>query len=102
MKQIDEAQLEKLFSSQVRLKVVASLITSSPQVFSDIIETLGLTRGNLSSHMKQLEQSNIVKVEKKFVANKPQTSYSVTELGRESFTKYVKMLEQIISSVKED
>lgn len=98
---IDEKVVEKVFSTPVRLKIVAALIARSPLIFSEIISELELTRGNLSSHMKQLESNGFVEVKKEFVNNRPQTSYDITPEGRAAFEQYVKLLESIISSSKE-
>ncbi len=98
---IDEKVVEKVFSTPVRLRIVAALIARSPIIFSEMLKELELTRGNLSSHMKQLEQNSFVTVKKEFVNNRPQTSYEVTKEGQTAFEQYVKLLETIISSSKE-
>ncbi len=94
--ELSDKQIEKIFSASVRLKIVAALISQSPLLFVDVQNELELTKGNLSSHIKQLEDNGIVVVIKKFVGKRPQTSFELTELGREAFNSYVKMLESII------
>ncbi len=98
---IEEKVVEKVFSTPARLRIVSALVASPTIIFSDMMNSLGLTRGNLSSHMKMLEKYEFVTVLKEFVNNRPQTSYKITELGRESFRRYVAILEEIISSTKE-
>lgn len=96
----NEKELEKIFSSPVRLRIMAALVGHSPLTFNDLLEHLGVTRGNLSSHVKALEKHNMLTVTKEFVANKPKTSYNITSLGSQSFTKYVGLLASIIASTK--
>ncbi len=98
---IDERVIEKVFSTPARLRIVSALIASPTIIFSEMMNNLGLTRGNLSSHMKMLEKHEFVSVLKEFVNNRPQTTYKITELGRESFRQYVAILEEIIASTKE-
>jgi len=94
--ELDDKQIEKIFSSSVRLRIVAALMTRSPLLFLEIQDELDLTKGNLSSHMKQLEENGIVIVIKEFVGKRPQTSFEITDDGKCAFTTYVKMLESII------
>jgi len=68
--------------------------------FSDMAGLLQLTRGNLSVHMKTLEELGYVSVKKAFIDNKPKTTYTITRQGRTHFRSYVTMLETIISPVR--
>jgi len=56
------SKLDKIFHDRVRLGVMSILIDSEQEVtFTDLVNKLKLTRGNLSIHMKVLEQNGIVK-----------------------------------------
>ena len=68
--------------------------------FNELIHLLGLTRGNLSMHMKLLNDYNYVSIQKKFVNNKPKTTYQITSAGKKDFKMYIEMLENIISTLK--
>jgi DNA-binding MarR family transcriptional regulator len=41
----------------------------------------GLTKGNLSSHLTKLEEAGLLKMEKRFVNKKPNTSVGLTTVG---------------------
>ena len=97
MKSIDQKEIERVFSSQVRLKIIAALVVKSPLLFSNLIDDLELTKGNLSSHMKNLEDIQFIEINKQFIDKRPQTSYTVTEIGKNSFKRYIEELEKIIS-----
>jgi len=43
-----------------------------------------------------------VTVEKEFVDRKPQTSYELTDLGREKFQEHIKTLEHLLNQVDAD
>ena len=59
-------------------------------------KTIGTTEGNLSTHLSKLEQAGYISVKKSFKGKKPLTTCSLTEKGREAFSKYLKTLEDYI------
>lgn len=64
--------------------------------YTDMKETLGLTDGNLASHVSALEKMEYIEVRKEFVGKKPQTSYSATKLGKLEFQKHIDGLERLL------
>ncbi len=68
--------------------------------FNSLIDKLELTKGNLSVHIKILNENKCIKIEKKFIDNKPNTTYSITETGRNFFAEYINMFDKIISPLK--
>ncbi|KGL62797.1 transcriptional regulator [Polaribacter sp. Hel1_85] len=60
-------------------------------------ELLGVTDGNLASHLKALEKVQYIKVEKQFIGRKPNTKYYTTNLGKLEFKKHIEALEKLIS-----
>lgn len=92
------SRLNKLFENRVRLGIMSVLIVNDSYDFNTLKETLGVTDGNLASHLKALEENNLIRVNKKFIGRKPNTSYSITENGVILFRKHLKALEDIIKS----
>ncbi len=90
--------LNKLFENRVRLGIMSVLIVNDSYNFNNLKETLGVTDGNLASHLKALEQNELIKVNKAFIGRKPNTSYSITEKGETMFRSHIKALEDIIRS----
>jgi len=76
----------KLFDP-VRLQIVALLEDNECVPFKDLKKVLNLSDGNLVSHMRALEQCGLIDVSKAFVGRKPQTSYKLTQKGKDNFTK---------------
>ncbi len=64
--------------------------------FKRLKELLGVTDGNLASHLKALEKMEFISVEKKFIGRKPNTSYSATKQGKIEFKKHIEALEKLI------
>jgi DNA-binding MarR family transcriptional regulator len=77
---------------------MSALMINESLDFNNLKETLGVTDGNLASHLKSLEQNNLIRVSKKFIGKKPNTSFSVTEYGAQLFREHLKALEDIINS----
>ena len=92
------SRINKLFENRVRLGIMSVLIVNDSYDFNNLKETLGVTDGNLASHLKALEENNCIKVNKQFIGRKPNTSYSITETGVTLFRDHLKALEDIIKS----
>ena len=92
--------LNKLFDSRVRLGIMSALIVNSEVNFNDLKELLEITDGNLASHLKALEENNIIKVEKGFIGRKTNTTYAVTKGGEKAFKLHIDALEKMIKTTK--
>lgn len=90
------SQLQKVFDSRIRLGIMSALMVNDSLDFNALKELLGLTDGNLASHLKALEQQQIILVSKQFVGRKPSTTYKATEMGRELFRQHLTALEELI------
>jgi DNA-binding MarR family transcriptional regulator len=100
MNQPDYSKIDEVLSSKIRLGIVSLLITAEIAEFTYIKEALGLTDGNLSTHLKKLDEAGFVAIDKKFVNNKPKTAVRLTEKGANAFREYVAFLENIIKHSK--
>jgi len=94
----DISGLNKLFENRVRLGIMSILTVNESCDFNDLKESLSVTDGNLASHLKALEESNVIKVNKQFIGRKPNTSYSITENGSFLFSNHINALENLIKS----
>ncbi len=90
--------INKLFENRVRLGIMAVLMVNVSYDFNNLKETLNVTDGNLASHLKALEEKDLIKVNKQFIGKKPNTSYSATEKGQKLFKLHLQALEEIIKS----
>ena len=91
------SNLQKVFESRIRLGIMSALMVNDTLDFNALKELLELTDGNLASHMKALEQQEIVLVEKQFVGRKPSTTYQATEFGKNLFRQHLAALEELIN-----
>jgi DNA-binding HxlR family transcriptional regulator len=93
---IDISGLSKFFENRIRLGIMSILIVNDSYDFNSLKSALGVTDGNLASHLKALEENELIRVNKKFIGKKPNTSYSATEAGERLFRNHLKALEEII------
>jgi DNA-binding MarR family transcriptional regulator len=67
--------------------------------FNELKELIQVTDGNLASHLKTLEESGYIKVQKGFIGRKTNTTYSVTRAGEKAFKQHLDALEQMIKKL---
>jgi DNA-binding MarR family transcriptional regulator len=92
--------LNKIFDSRIRLGIMSALIVNAEVNFNELKELIQVTDGNLASHIKTLEESDYIKVEKGFIGRKTNTTYSVTKAGEKAFKAHLEALEQMIKSME--
>jgi len=88
--------LDKAFENRVRLGIMSALVVNDQLDFNTLKDLLGVTDGNLASHLRTLENTKYIVVKKAFVDRKPQTNYSATETGIEAFKKHIHAIEQLL------
>lgn len=88
----------KAFESKARLGIMSVLMVNELVDFSTLKDLLQLTDGNLASHIRALEDLQYVTVNKQFVGRKPNTTYSVSELGKKAFNDHLNALENFLKS----
>ena len=89
--------LDRVLHERARLSILTSLTTSPKGLtFNDLKHLCGLTDGNLSRHLRVLEQGKVVEIVKGHEHNRPQTFCRITALGRKRFVEYISTLEQVV------
>ena len=91
--------LNKLFNHRTRMGIMAMLMVNEWVDFVSLRKTLKLTDGSLASHLKALVKEEQVEVEKKFIEEKPRTSYRATNAGRVAFEAHLSELEAFIKRI---
>jgi DNA-binding MarR family transcriptional regulator len=89
------SELDAAIHQPTRLRIMMLLSGLESADFGFLVSTLGLTNGNLSSHVTRLEQAGYVEVAKSFHGKVPNTSYRLTEAGRRQLAAYWEALDLI-------
>jgi DNA-binding MarR family transcriptional regulator len=80
---------------------IMSLLAAAPELsFTELRDTLNMTDGNLSVHLRTLQETGYVAVTKSFQDRKPLTTCSLTVAGREAFARYIEVLAEIVNHHK--
>lgn len=92
--------LNKAFDSRVRLGIMSAVMVNAEVNFNQLKELIQVTDGNLASHIKALEETGYIKVNKGFIGRKTNTTYAATKAGEKAFKAHLDALEQMIKSTK--
>jgi|GEM_PF-539151 len=84
----DHNQIDKIIHARIRFAALSYLYTVHQASFVEIKKQVSTTDGNLSVHMRMLENAGYISCEKEVQARKPQTIYSITEKGHDAFLRY--------------
>ena len=92
--------LNKSFDNRVRLGIMSTLMVNDAISFNELKELLQITDGNLASHLKGLEETGYIVVQKGFIGRKTNTTYKATKAGEKAFKTHLDALEKMIRSTK--
>ncbi len=87
---------DPLLHQAIRSKLVSLLISNGELPFKALKESLGVTDGNLSTHLSKLEKESYVHIEKTFEGKRPKTVVHISKVGREAFELYIEALKSFI------
>lgn len=98
----DVSALERIFHEPNRMAILSALCAASEALTFTELKTLsGLTDGNLSRHLKALEEAGVIRIRKAFVGVKPQTSVALTDRGLKRFEEYLSALADVLKKAKQ-
>ena len=91
-------ELDRVLHERARLGILSCLLSAGePLTFLDLKELCDLTDGNLSRHLKALEEAAIVALDREEKDGaRPQTWIAFTKGGRKRFLDYIDVLESIV------
>lgn len=94
--------LDPVIHAQARLRIMATLAglpRGDEMVFPRLREMLGMTAGNLSTHLSRLEEAGYVSQSKTFTGRTPATYLALTTRGRAAFEEYTRVLREMLDAV---
>ena len=87
-----------LLHQAIRSKLVSLLISNDELPFKALKESLGVTDGNLSSHLSKLEKELYISIEKTFEGKRPKTVVKIAPTGRKAFEAYIEALKVFVEA----
>lgn len=94
------SQLDRVIHEKGRLAIMSMLAATPELSFTELRETLAMTDGNLTTHIRTLQQEGYLSVAKTYQNNRPLTTCTLTAAGRKAFAEYINLLEQIVRQTK--
>lgn len=92
--------LDRVIHEKGRLGIMSLLAASPELAFTELRDTLNMTDGNLTTHIRTLQEAGYVAVTKSFQGGRQLTTCALTAAGRAAFTRHIDLLEQIIRQAK--
>ncbi len=91
--------IDRVIHAPARLMVLTYLYVVESADFIFLVRLTGLTWGNLSTHLRKLEEAGYVAIEKEFQGKKPHTMIRLTGQGRAAFRVYKNSLQQVLNDL---
>ena len=99
---IDFDQIDKTIHEKSRLSIMTLLASRGEWSFQDLKAELGMSDGNLITHLRTLATAEFLKEVRDDSGNRPRTTYQLTPAGKKAFKSYIDLLESIVKSLKPD
>jgi DNA-binding MarR family transcriptional regulator len=97
----DHSGIDDVIHGRIRLGTVAYLSTVESALFGELRDKVGATDGNLSAHLRKLEEAGYVSVAKSFAGRKPQTRLALTHRGRQAWLGWLERMQALTAAAKE-
>lgn len=92
----EEGELDEIVHQRARLGILTACNEAHRVEFGFLQEALGLTAGNLSRHLRILEEAGYVTLQKGFVGRRARTWAAITRRGRRALESEVARLRVIV------
>ena len=93
-------QIDRVIHEKGRLGIMSMLAATPELSFTELRDTLAMTDGNLTTHIRTLQEAGYVAVSKSYEKNRPLTTCSLTAAGKKAFAGYIDLLEQILQQTR--
>jgi DNA-binding MarR family transcriptional regulator len=96
MARFDVEQIDEVIHGRLRLGIMAYLAHTEAADFNELKAALNATQGNLSIHLRKLEEAGYVSIDKSFLNRRPLTRARLTPQGRQAFTAYLEAIAKLV------
>lgn len=96
----DYQAIDDVIHSRIRLAVMAILASVDDATFTWLRDEIGVTDGNLSTHMSRLVEAGYVDTTRELSDGRPATRYRLTRAGRAAFRDYIERIESLLEGAK--
>lgn len=89
-------RIDEIIHGRLRLGIMVYLAEAEVADFTELKTVLEATQGNLSVHLRKLQDAGYVDIEKSFLNLKPLTRIRITQKGRAAFKAYLEALDKLV------
>ena len=94
--------LDRVIHEKGRLAIM-SMLAATPEIsFTELRDTLEMTDGNLTTHVRTLQEAGYVAIAKSFQNNRPLTTCSLTPAGRKALAGAKAKLRELFRELIEE
>src|SRR5215469_3709719 len=92
----DVESIDEVIHGRVRLGIMVYLADAEAADFNELKASLKLTQGNLSVHLRKLEEAGYIEIDKSFLGRRPLTRARLTATGRAAFKAYLDAISRLV------
>jgi DNA-binding MarR family transcriptional regulator len=92
----DINNIDEVIHGRLRLGIMTYLATAEVADFNELKGVLQATQGNLSVHLRKLEEAGYIAIDKSFLSRKPLTRARLTPAGRRAFAAYLEAMGRLV------
>lgn len=96
----DHGDIDDVIHGRLRLGVMAYLSGVSSALFTELRDKVNATDGNLSTHLRKLEDAGYIRIEKAFEGRRPQTTVHLTPEGRKAWIAWIDRMRAIMNAAE--
>ena len=96
MPPFDIGKIDEVIHGRLRLGIMAYLANAEVADFNELKAVLQATQGNLSIHLRKLEDAGYIAIDKSFLNRKPLTQARLTPAGRQAFAAYLDAIGKLV------
>jgi DNA-binding MarR family transcriptional regulator len=100
---VSDDELDPVIHAPARLRIAVTLATlddGDNLSFTRLQELIGLTPGNLITHLRKLEDAGYVSTQKNGSGVTARTSVAMTRSGRAALERYTTVVRQLLDSAE--
>ena len=96
MPPFDIGKIDDVIHERMRLGIVAYLAGADVADFNELKDVLQATQGNLSMHLRKLEEADYITIEKSFLGRRPLTRARLSPKGRKAVAAYLAAMGKLL------
>ncbi|KQC11791.1 MAG: transcriptional regulator [Candidatus Cloacimonas sp. SDB] len=94
----DYQEIDDIIHARIRLAIMTILLVRGKTDFATLKKQTKTSDGNLSTHLRKLEDAGYISLKKSFVERKPITVYWVSAKGKKAYANYLATIEKLVNN----